>query len=534
MSRVFIVIAMALSATACGSDPALHITADGIRRDVEVLSADSMGGRSPGTEGEARTVAYIAGRFADMQLEKAGAEYALPFDLVGMTKNDAQSRLTIRGPSGPLPYTNNETFTWWSAAEEDVVDIHDAPLVFVGYGVEAPEHDWDDFGNEDVRGKVLLFLNNDPPVIEDGVELFGGTARTYYGRWTYKFEQAMKHGAAGAIVIHTTESASYPFSVIGNTGAREGWARDYKADLLGWIDSTTSERIAESMGTNLTGLFAMAAERGFRPRDTGFRITAHIETTIRRVETHNVAGIIRGNDPDLRDQYIVFTAHADHLGISPTTDGNDRIYNGAWDNASGTASILNMAAAFRAAAPRRSIMFVAVGAEEGGSLGSGTFVLNPPVPLRQIIANVNIDMPQIFGETHDIAAIGLTMSSLGDVLRDVAESHGLRAVGDPNPNAGSFYRSDQVNFAKAGVPAIYLQRGSDYMTPLSFSPIDYHEAHYHQVSDTISAEWDFASTARDMRIMFEAALRIANADDVPRWVPGNEFEEEWKALYEKQ
>lgn len=533
MARLAIVTGLTLFALACGTDPALLITEDGIRYDVEVLSADSMEGRAPGTAGEGRAVAHISQRFEDAGLQPAGDNFALPFDLIGMSKNEGRSRLTIRGHHGLLPFTDNVTFTWWSASEREVVDIDDVPVLFVGYGVEAPEHDWDDFAGEDVSGKVLLFLNNDPPVEEDGVALFGGPARTYYGRWTYKFEQAMKHGAAGAIVIHTTQSASYPFSVIGNTGGRENWARDYKVDLLGWIDSTSSERIAESMGTTLTGLFDMAAQREFKPRDTGFRISAHIETDIRRVATYNIAGVLPGSDPDLRDQYIVFTAHYDHLGINPTADGGDTIYNGAWDNASGTATIINMAEAFVASSPRRSIMFVAVGAEEGGLLGSGAFVANPPVPLNQIVANINIDMLQIFGETHDVAAIGLVMNTMGAVLREVAESHGLRAVGDPDPNAGSFYRSDQVSFAKAGVPALSLQRGQDFIEPLGFDPVDYHSTHYHQVSDIVSDEWNFAGTVRDARIVFETVMRIANADDVPRWMPGNEFEEEWKELYER-
>ena len=274
-----------------------------------------------------------------------------------------------------------------------------------------------------------------------------------------------------------------------------------------------------------------AARRDFQPRETGFRVTSHIETAIRTVPTKNVAGVVRGSDPALADQYLVFTAHYDHLGVNPAVGGDDTIFNGAWDNAAGTAAIIAAARAFAAAAPRRSVMFVAVAAEEGGTLGSGAFVANPPVPLRQIVANFNIDMPQIFGVTHDIAAIGLETNTLGTVFRAVAEEAGLAPRGDPNPNAGSFYRSDQVNFAKAGIPALYLQPGADYVEPLGFDPAAYEEQHYHQVSDELRPEWNLEGLARDMRIVFEAALRVANADDPPRWTPGNEFEEEWNALY---
>jgi Zn-dependent M28 family amino/carboxypeptidase len=534
VARLSFALFFTVVAAGCGPDPAGQITADGIRADVAVLAHDSMEGRGTGTPGEDRAAAYIAQRFAEIGLEPAGASFLLPFELMGMKKDAEQSSLALRGPRGPLPLVNDQTITYWSTTGEPVVDVRDVPVVFVGYGVEAPEYEWDDFKGEDVRGKVLLFLNNDPPVEENGQALFGGSARTYYGRWTYKFEQAAKHGAAGAIVIHTTESASYPFSVIGTTGSRETWERSYALPVLAWIDSASTEGIAAAMGTTLPELFAAAATRAFRPRDTGFRLTAHLETAVRQVPTKNVAGVLRGSDPAVADQYLVFSAHYDHLGVNPTVEGDDQVFNGAWDNAAGTAAIINMAEAFAAARPRRSIMFVALAAEEGGTLGSGAFVASPPVPLAQIVANFNVDMPQIFGVTHEVAAIGIEMSSLGTVFREVAEAAGLRAQGDPNPNAGSFYRSDQVNFAKMGIPALYLQAGTDYIEPLSFDPAAYEEAHYHQVSDELRSEWNTEGTARDIRILFAAALRVANADEQPRWVAGNEFEEEWKALYGRE
>jgi len=371
-------------------------------------------------------------------------------------------------------------------------------------------------------------------VEEGGAELFGGSARTYYGRWTYKFEQAQKHGAVGAIVIHTTESASYQFSVIGNTGSRQIWQRTYQLDFLSWIDSTLSETIAASMGTNLRGLFESAAQRDFRPTDTGYRVTTHIETAIERVQAHNVAGVLPGSDPALADEYIVFTAHHDHLGMNPDLPGDDKVYNGALDNALGVAAITAAAEAFLEAPPRRSVMFVTVTAEEGGILGSSAFVESPPVPRSQIVANFNVDSPQVFGLTHDVAAIGIEMNTLGEIFRLVAGEHGLAAKGDPNPNAGSFYRSDQVSFAKVGIPALYLQRGTDYVETLAFDPAAYQQANYHQVTDEITPEWDLAGCERDMRILFETALRVANADEQPRWVPGHEFEEEWRELYGKQ
>lgn len=513
------------------SEAADLITAAGILADVEVLSADDMEGRAPGTPGGRRAADYIAGRYQEIGVEPMGDSYLLPVELVGLEKDAESSTLTITGPDGALPLENEVNFTYWSTAETPSLDLDDAPIVFVGYGVQAPEHDWDDFKGEDMSGKVLLFLNNDPRVEEDGEELFGGDARTYYGRWTYKFEQADKLGAAGAIVIHTLESASYPFSVIGNTGSRRIWQRTYNLDLLAWMDDELSSRVAASMGTTLEGLFEMGNQRDFRPVDTGYRVSAHVETKIERVEDHNVVGVVRGSDPDLADEYIVYSAHYDHMGVNPDVEGDDKIFNGALDNALGVAAMLAAAEATAAASPRRSTLFFATTAEEGGLLGSSAFVESPPVPLDQIVANFNVDSPQSFGLTHDLGAIGLVMSDLGTTFAEVASEQGVRATGDPNPNAGSFYRSDQVNFAKAGVPALYLQRGKEFVTPLDFDAEELRLENYHQVSDEILPEWDLAGIERDMRILFETAIRTANADEQPRWVEGHEFEEEWKALY---
>jgi len=526
--------ALSLTVIACASctdNPMERITAKGILSDVEALSADNMEGRAAGTPGAARAAAYIANRFEQVGLEPFGDSYLLPVELVGMTKNVEKSSVSITGPADALALENDVNFTFWSTAEKPVVDIADAPIVFVGYGVQAPEYDWDDLKDEDLRGKVLLFLNNDPQIDEEGEALFGGPARTYYGRWTYKFEQAEKLGAIGAIVVHTLESASYQFSVIGNTGSRRVWQRTYELDFLSWMDSDTTSLVAASMGTTVPGLFEMANRRDFRPVDTGYSLSAHVETAIERVEGANVVGVLHGNDADLADEHLVFTAHHDHLGMNSDIEGDDKIFNGAADNALGVAGMLAAAETAVGSAPRRSIIFVATTAEEGGLLGSSGFVANPPVPLRQIVANFNIDSPQAFGLTHDIGAIGLEMSSLGTLFAEVAAAHGFKAVGDPNPNAGSFYRSDQVNFAKAGIPALYLQRGTDFVTPLSFDPDELRLRNYHQVTDEILPEWDLAGVVRDIKIFVEAALRAANADDQPTWVEGHEFEEEWKALY---
>jgi Zn-dependent M28 family amino/carboxypeptidase len=498
--------------------PALRITRDRLWDDTAILSADSMLGRAPGTVGEERAVRHIERRMAEAGLETLGDHgYRLPIELLAMTKRVEASTVRLEGPGGALP-----------------VELDEVPLVFVGYGVEAPEYGWDDFRGEDVAGKVLLFLNDDPAVVEDGEALFGGDIRTYYGRWTYKYEQAQRHGAAGAIVIHTDESAAYGYSVIGNMGERQMWQRDYRLDFLAWMDSTMTAEVAAAMGTDVPGLFEMGNRRDFRPVDTGFRVSARIETEFERVQAPNVAGVIRGSDPELRDEYVVFTAHHDHLGVDPSLPG-DSIFNGALDNALGVAGILALGDAFAEAARegnlRRSVIILSVTAEEGGLIGSGQFVESPPVPLASIVANFNVDSPQAYGPTRDVAAIGLDMNEMGLVFGEVVRSYGLEPAGDPNPMAGSFYRSDQLSFAKAGIPALYLQRGTLYARDLGFDPAAYHLERYHQVTDEMTPEWDLTGLERDLRVLFEVALRVANADAQPRWFPGNEFESQWQALY---
>lgn len=509
------------------------ITAESLMTDVQVLSADSMEGRAPATPGEARAVRYIEERYREMGLEPVNGSYQLPIELVGMTRRSGSSFATLEGPSGVLPLTPEVDFTYWSTAEEPVVALEDVPVIFVGHGIEAPEYEWDDFKGEDLEGKILLFLNDDPRVEESGEVLFGGPIRTYYGRWTYKFEQAQKHGAAGAIIVHTDESASYGFSVIGGEGGRQIWQRDYRLGFLAWMDSTHSTAVAGAMGTDVPGLFAMASNRNFRPVDTGFRLSARVETEFERVQAPNVAGMIRGSDPELAQEYVVFTSHHDHMGMNPDLPGEDKIFNGALDNALGVAAMMAVAEALVETRPLRSILFVSVTAEEGGLLGSGQFVESPPVPRASMVANFNIDAPQPYGLTHDVAAIGLEMSTLGEQFSQVVRDHGLRPAGDPNPEAGSFYRSDQLNFAKAGIPAIYLQAGRDYVDDLGFDPRADRLEHYHQPSDSVSSRWNLHGLERDLRIFAEVALRVANSPDLPRWSAGNEFEAAWRDLYQQ-
>jgi Zn-dependent M28 family amino/carboxypeptidase len=524
------------------------IDRDEILRDVLALSADDMEGRASATPGEVKAADFISDRFKASGLLPINGSYFQPFQMLGSKKISEKSSLVINKQNSELQYESDVNLTYYSTSQKEVIDINDVPLVFVGYGVEALEYDWDDIKGTDLKGKVLLFLNDDPPVTENGVDLFKGEARTYYGRWTYKFEQATRLGAVGAIMIHTTASAGYPFSVVQHSGSREGFTIDLPnnhsgLDFVAWVDSSNSNIIAQSMGTDLHGLFEMSASRNFKPIDTGYRITTHIETVIREVETKNVMGILRGNDPVLKNQVIVFTAHYDHLGKNNELKGDDKIYNGAWDNALGTACIINLAKAFSALQdrPRRSIIFLACAAEEIGGLGSQWFVENPPVEKNQLVANFNTDMPQIFGMTADISAVGLEMSTLGEALREVARQYkvivesgeivDLEVIGDLYPNAGSFYRSDQINFAKAGIPALYINPGIQFVEKLTVDLDEYWHTRYHQVIDEVDEAWDLSGCERDMRVQFQTALKVANADDIPHWIEGSEFETEWMKLH---
>ncbi|MCJ7802201.1 MAG: M28 family peptidase, partial [Candidatus Marinimicrobia bacterium] len=333
------------------SEALLLIDKDDILQDVLVLSADDMEGRAPATAGEVKAADFISMRFKSNGLLPIDGSYYQPFQMLGVKKISEKSSLSIRKQAEDLRYESDVNLTYSSTSKKEVIDFNDAPLVFVGYGVEAPEYGWDDIKGTDLKGKVLLFLNDDPPVTENGVDLFKGEARTYYGRWTYKFEQAARLGAVGAMIIHTTKSASYPFSVIQYSGSSKNFTLDLpeqnsELDLVAWIDSTNSNIIAQSMGTNLMGLFEMSANRNFKPIDTGFKITAHIENEIGSVQTKNVLGLLPGSDPVLQNQYIVLTAHYDHLGQNDDLEGDDKIYNGALDNALGTSCIINMANAF--------------------------------------------------------------------------------------------------------------------------------------------------------------------------------------------
>jgi Zn-dependent M28 family amino/carboxypeptidase len=401
--------------------------------------------------------------------------------------------------------------------------------VFVGYGIVAPEYQWDDYKDVDLKGKVALVMNNDP---ESDPALFAGKTRLWYGRWDYKYLQAARKGAAAAIIIHTTPSAGYPWQVVesSNTGERfELPAGDEpRVRLKMWATEQASRQIATLGGKDLDALRAAAESRNARPVPLGVRLSLTVSSTVRRLEGENVIGVLPGSDARLKSEAVVFTAHHDHLGVRAPKDG-DAIYNGALDNASGVALMLAMARAAAAGpAPRRSLIFAAVTAEEQGLLGSEWYCRHPTVPPGRLAANINMDSVNNRGRTSDFGFVGYGKSSLDAVVDAVAAAQGRKVHGDPFPEKGAFYRSDQFNFAKIGVPAIFGRGGPTYVgRPADWGrqqQEEYERKRYHQPSDELDASWDLTGAVEDGQLLLVTGLRVANAPAVPSWKPGDEFE----------
>jgi Zn-dependent M28 family amino/carboxypeptidase len=418
-----------------------------------------------------------------------------------------------------------------SGVQEPSVAIDGAEVVFVGYGIEAPEESWDDFKGEDLRGKILLMLNNDPDWDDD---LFGGERRLYYGRWTYKYESAARRGAAGAILIHTRPSAGYPWAVVRNSWSGEQFelpaGDEPRVSIQAWLTEEAARRLVRIAGRDLDTLVEAARSRDFRPVPLGVRTSIAFEVELNRTETANVLGLMRGSDPDLADEVVVFSAHHDHLGIGEPDSTGDTIYNGALDNGVAMAQALAVARAFAALPerPRRSILFAFVGAEEQGLLGSKHFTRHPTFPPGKIAANVNFELGNVWGRTRDVAVFGKGKSTLEDVLERLAARQGRVVVGEANPDEGWYYRSDQFSFARIGVPAIWFKSGTDFLgRPLDWGErtmSEWIERNYHRPGDEVEEGWVFDGLVEDARLAFFLGLAVADADAVPAWRPGDEFE----------
>ncbi|HVJ29060.1 MAG TPA: M28 family peptidase, partial [Gammaproteobacteria bacterium] len=443
-------------------------TIDGekLRRVIAEISDDRYGGRLPGTEGDTLARRYLAGELARLGFASGAADggYEQPVELVGIA---AQAPPVWRFDRGgfAVELERSTDFVAASGVQAEAAEIRDAELVFAGYAIQAPEYDWDDFKDVDVRGKVLVVLNNDP---DWDPALFEGTTRLYYGRWMYKYESAARQGAAGVIIIHTTPSAGYPWQVVQTSWSGPQFelpaGDEPRIAVQGWATEEAARRLLGAEH-DLDSLIEQAKSRDFRPVPLGITTSLRLANTVTRTPTANVYGVLRGSDPALADQYVIYSAHFDHLGTVPPDAEGDTIANGARDNASGVSMLFAIGDAFKALPepPRRSIVLLFAAAEEQGLLGSQYFAEHPPMPAGRIAANINYDSGNIWGQARDITYIGLGKSSLDAIALDVGTHQGLTVKPDQFPDRGFFYRSDQFNFAKVGVPAFYFRAGTDFV-----------------------------------------------------------------------
>jgi Zn-dependent M28 family amino/carboxypeptidase len=535
--RCFVALLVATSVAAVGEADgqarrASPITTAEIDGHLRFLSSDLLEGRAPATRGGRLATEYIASALRGAGLEPGvrGSWYQeVPIDVVDA--DPASMQLAASGRATARFRYPEDVVVWAGSAAPS--SVARGELVFVGYGATAPEYGWDDFKDEDVRGKILLVLVNDPPAPPTQPSFFGGRAMTYYGRWTYKFEEAERRGAAGALIVHTTERAGYPWhTVVGSWATEQRMlprAPDLPAPLgvRGWITDSAASALLAQAGLDLDSLRRAASSRDFRPVATGISLDLSFRNTIEHLRSRNVVGVVRGSDPKLRDEYVALSAHWDHLGIGPAVNG-DSIYNGASDNASGVADMLAVARAAAAGPkPKRSLLFVFVTAEESGLLGSAYFAANPTVPIDRIVANLNVDGGNLLGRTRDLAVLGADKSSLGPALDMHARARGLRISPEAHPEQGHFYRSDHFSFAQAGVPAISIAAGDDFVgKPDGWGQAqdeDYTAHRYHQPSDEYRADFDLTGAVQLSELVLDFARTIANGIGRPRWRPDAEF-----------
>jgi Zn-dependent M28 family amino/carboxypeptidase len=509
-----------------------QITPDTLRAPIRFLASDELEGRGPASRGDALARLYLAAELESLGYQPGGDNggWEQAVEIVGVTAK-LPARWSFKGKGGSVDLQWSDDYIASSGVQSPTAQITDAGLVFVGYGIEAPEYKWNDFKGIDVRGKVLVMLNDDP---DWDPKLFAGKSRLYYGRWTYKYESAARHGAAGVIIVHTTPSAGYPWQVVQSSWGGEQFElpaeNEPRLQLKGWATEDAARRLLKAAGADLDQLVKAAKSRGFKPVPLALQTSIRFENTLSRVKTANVAGLLPGSDPQLKDEVVIYTAHHDHFGIGEPDKTGDKIYNGAEDNAAGCAQVLAIARAMAALPerPRRSVLMLFVAGEEQGLLGSKYYSLHPTIAPGKIAANINYDGGNYRGRTRDLTQIGAGKSSLDAIARAVVEKQGRKLVPDQFPDKGYYYRSDQFSFAKIGVPALYFDNGYDYIgKPEGWGKHQHEEwtEHvYHQPSDEIDDSWVFDGMIEDALVGFEAGWLVAQADELPTWNPGDEFE----------
>ena len=520
--------------------PALEaITPDGLLAHIKVLASDEFEGRAPGTKGEELSVKYISDQFKKIGLKPGNPDgtYTQEVPLAGIKSEPRMSFIT-GDKMIDLKYPDD--FVASSARLQPEIKIDKSDVVFVGYGVVAPEYGWDDYKDVDVHGKTILMLIGDPAVpdpkdpskLDD--KMFKGKAMTYYGRWTYKYEIAAQKGAAAAIIIHETEPAAYPWQVVRSSWDKENFELDNPnknmdaVSARSWITVDIAKKLLTDSGQDFDALRKSAITKAFRPVALNAKANIDIKQQIRSFKSHNVIGKLDGDDPKLRDEYVIYTAHWDHLGRHPELQG-DQIFNGAIDNASGVASVIQLATAFTKLnpPPKRSVLFMDTTAEEAGLLGAKYYVEHPLYPLEKTLAEINIDGVNPWGKTQDLEDLTDRNSSLDDLLGEAAARQGRVMKPSTEPEKGGFYRVDSFEFAKAGVPVLHLARGIDVIgKPPEYGKQKRDEfvaKHYHQPSDEVDPGWDLSGAVQDVQLLFEVGYQVANGDKFPEWKAGSEF-----------
>ncbi|MES2275263.1 MAG: M28 family metallopeptidase [Bacteroidota bacterium] len=512
------------------------VSGDDIKSNVAVLANDSMMGRKPFTPGETKTINYLESQFKKYGLEPGNnGKYFQEVPMVEITSTP--SAMTISGKTNTV-LNPSADFVALTRREVDTVQLKNSPLVFVGYGVVAPEYKWNDYAGIDVKGKTVVVLVNDPGFKSGDPTLFHGDTMTYYGRWTYKYEEAARQGAAGILIVHQTEPASYPWQVVNtsNTGAKLELTQDNKhlnrCKVEGWITEEAATKLLSSAG--ITGDFrALARKKDFKAIPLNADVSLSVQTKLKYSKSYNVVAMQKGSTTP--NEYIVYSAHWDHLGIGKPDANKDSIYNGAVDNGSGSAALLAIAKAFSEAKekPKRSVVFLSVTAEEQGLLGSEYYAAHPIFPVNKTVANLNMDALHPYGESNDIAVTGKGQNELEDQLAELAKADGRILVGDPKPGAGSYYRSDHFNFAKVGIPALDINGGTDSKAHGKEWGLkqeeEYTSKHYHQPSDNYSPDMDVSGMVQTADLLYRLGTKLANEGTWPGWKAGSEF----KAIRDK-
>jgi len=524
------------------------INAENLAQHIQTLASDEFEGRLPGSKGEELTIEYLTDQFTQLGISPGNpsGSYLQAVPLVGITLTN-QPHLTLSSASQTTTLDSSDQFVAWTKRVVEEASIEDSDLVFVGYGVVAPEFDWNDYKDLDVAGKTVIMLVNDPPVPDPNdpstldQNTFGGRAMTYYGRWTYKFEQAARMGAAGCLVIHETGPAGYPWEVV--SGSWTGEQFDLvtpdknlsRCAVEGWLTSEEATQLFARSGHEFESLKQSAVTRDFTPVPLNVKASLSLQNELRTIDSSNVLAKLEGSDPDLKDEYVIYMGHWDHLGKDENKDG-DQIYNGAVDNATGIASLLELARAFARleTRPRRSLLFLATTAEESGLLGSRYYGENPLYPLARTLAAINMDAMNVLGPTQDITVVGLGNSTLDEILQEAAQIQGRTVRPDPELEKGFFYRSDHFSLAKQGIPSLYTDPGVDYIDKPEDWGLklreEYTNNRYHKPADEYDPSWDLSGMVEDLRLLFRVGYQIANQDTYPEWKFGTEF----RALREQQ